>query len=247
MKKTLIIVSGLLLLTAGIAGAREVPINPITSDVKDKIRESVKLVNNVDEQVAPKVKELEKIFELYKPCIGREEDRGCVQLKDQISEKYGEVLEALGDALPKIRHTIQTTAQGLGGSIETKTRRKDVKELYENISTKPAAPKVRGPLSKKLSQLLTALGGSSNMSILELSLQTQADLISASDTVEFLESKVSQMTLMVELGQELPILSQEMASVMKGVAELFGYDLDFIPEVEMVDTHGSFSADDWRN
>ena len=246
MKKILIIVASLLL-SAGMAVAREVPINPITSDVKDKIRESVKLVNGVDEQVAPKVKELEKIFQLYKPCIGREEDRGCVQLKDQISEKYGEVLESLGDALPKIRHTIQTTASGLGESIEAKTRRKDVRELYENISTKPAPPQVRGPLSKKLSQLLEALGGSSNMSILEMSLQTQADLISASDTVEFLESKVSQMTLMVELGQELPILSQEMASVMKGVAELFGYDLDFIPEVEMVDTHGTFSADDWRN
>ena len=65
MKKTLITAGCLLLLAAGIAGAREVPINPITSDVKDKIRESVKLVNNVDEQVAPKVKELEKVFELY--------------------------------------------------------------------------------------------------------------------------------------------------------------------------------------
>ena len=140
---------------------------------------SVKLVNDVDEQVAPKVKELEKVFELYKPCIGREEDRGCVQLKDQISEKYGEVLEALGDALPKIRHTIQTTALGLGESIEAKTRRKDVRELYENISTKPAAPKVRGPLSKKLSQLLEALGGSSNLSILEMSLQTQAKVLRA--------------------------------------------------------------------
>jgi hypothetical protein len=247
MKKILIIAGGLLLLAAGLGVAREVPINPITGDVRDKIRESVKLVNDVDQQVAPKVKELEKVFQLYKPCIGREEDRGCVQLKEQISQKYGEVLESLGEALPKIRHTIQTTAAGLGESIEAKTRRKDIHDLYENISSKPATPKIRGPLSKKLSQLLAALGGSSNMSILEVSLQTQADLISASDTVEFLESKVSQLTLMVELGQELPILSQEMASVMKGVAELFGYDLEFIPDVEMVDNRSSFAADDWRN
>ena len=62
MKRTIIIAGSLLLMLAGIAGAREVPINPITSDVKDKIRESVKLVNDVDEQVAPRVKELEKVF-----------------------------------------------------------------------------------------------------------------------------------------------------------------------------------------
>jgi hypothetical protein len=58
------------------------------------------------------------------------------------------------------------------------------------------------------------------MSILELSLKTQGDLIAAS---EFLESKVTHLSLMVDLGQELPILNEEMTGIMKGVAELFGY------------------------
>ena len=49
---------------------------------------------------------------------------------------------------------------------------------------------MRGPLSKKLSELLKALGRpSTNVSVLELSLQTQADLISANEILEYLEVK----------------------------------------------------------
>ena len=46
-----------------------------------------------------------------------------------------------------------------------------------------------------------------------------------------MESKVTQFTTMISLGQELPIMSTEMAGVMKGVAELFDYDLEFMPEI----------------
>jgi len=245
-KNCLLICFCMVFLAVGAALAREVPINPITQDVKEKIKESVKLVGKVDESVAPKVKELDKIFQMYASCKGKEEDKGCVQLKEQIGEKYAEVLKSIGDVLPKMKKTLTSTTRSLGRSIEAKTRRSDVKSLYENISKKSAIPKVRGPLSKKLSELLESLGGSSNMSILELSLQTQGDLIAASETLEFLESKVSQLALMVELGQELPILSEEMASVMKGVADLFGYDLEYIPDVDTSETGSEGGGYGWN-
>ncbi len=245
--KCLAIIIGLLFFGAGYAGAKEMPINPITRDVKEKIQESVRQVNQVDDMVAPKVKELEKAVKLYKPCEGKEEDRGCVEIKKQIGEKYSAVLESLADALPKIKKSVDATAKGLGKSIKAKTRRKDIKELYRNISKKSATPKARGPLSKKLGQLLKALGGSTKSSILELSLQTQADLIVASETLEFLDGKISQLSLMVELGQELPILSEEMAEVMKGVSELFGYDMDFQAGLEELEQESAYEEDDWRN
>jgi len=235
----------LALFTAGAVSAKEVPINPITPDVKEKIKDSIKLVSNVDDSMAPKVKELEKIYKMYSSCKGKEEDKGCVQLKEQIGEKYEDVLNSVGAALPQLKKAINSTAQGLGSSIESKTRRKDIKTLYENISKKRALPKVRGPLSKKLSKLLEALGGFSNMSILELSLQTQADLISASETLDFLESKVSQMQIMIDLGQELPILSEEMVGVMQGVADLFGYEFE-MPDVEPPDKETETGGYGWN-
>jgi len=234
------------MVSGGVAYSREVPINPITPDVKDKIKESVRLVSNVDESVAPKVKDLEKIYNMYKPCLKAQDDKGCVQLKEQVGEKYQAVLNAIGDALPKMKKTLKATTQELGQSIQKRTRTKDVRSLYDHISKKAAAPKARGPLSKKLSKLLEALGGASNQSILELSLQTQTDLIAASETLEYLESKISQLSVMVELGQELPIISEEMAGVMKGVADLFGYDLDFAPEVLTEEPKTGSSGYGWK-
>ena len=246
MKIKLLLIASLIAFITGTVSAREVPINPITPDVKEKIKESVKLVNSVDESVAPKVKELERIYKMYESCEGNEEDKGCVQLKEQIGDRYEAVLKAIGEALPKMKKTITSTSQSLGRAIESKTRRRDVKSLYQSISKKSALPKVRGPLSKKLTKLLEALGGSSNMSILELSLQTQGDMIAASETLEFLESKVSQLSIMIELGQELPILSEEMAGIMKGVADLFGYDLEFIPGVEITDQNTEIAKYGWN-
>jgi hypothetical protein len=131
-----LIVGGLVLLTWGTVTAREVPINPITPDVKEKIKEPVKLVGNVDENVAPKVKDLENIFKMYTPCKGRDDDKGCVQLKEQIGEKRGEVIKEIGASLPEMKQTITSTAQSLGGSIKAKTMRTDLKSLYENLSKK---------------------------------------------------------------------------------------------------------------
>jgi SMC interacting uncharacterized protein involved in chromosome segregation len=231
LKKILCLALGLVLISAGSVISKEVLINPITPDIKDRIKESVKLVGDVDSSIAPKVKDLEKIYEMYKPCLQSPDDRGCVQLKEQVGEKYKAVLDAIGESLPKMRKSIETTARKLGESIQKKTRTKDMKSLYSHVSEKAQAPKVRGPLSKKLSKLLEALGSSSKLSILELSLQTQGDMIAASETLEFLEGKISQLSLAVELGQEIPLINEEMAGVMKGVSDLFGYDIDFIPEV----------------
>jgi len=231
LKRMLFIMIGVMVICEVAAVAAEVPINPITPDVQDKIKKSVRLVSDVDQAIAPKVKELETILKTYEPCLQAPDDRGCVQLKDQVGEKYQEVLKAIEDALPEMKKAISATARGLGESIIKKTRTSDIKRIYDNVSAKEAIPKIRGPLSKKLSKLLEALGGSSNQSVLELSLQTQADLIAASTILEYMEGKVRQLSTMVDLGRQLPIMNEDMATVMKGVADLFGYDLEYVPTV----------------
>jgi len=247
MTKKVFTITGFLL-TAMVwsVSAREVPINPITRDIRAQLRESTELIGNVENSMAPKVAELEKIYKTYtESCIGKEEDRGCVEMQHQVRNKYKAILQAMVSELPKVRESVSRTGRELGKSIKTKTHTKELKSLLKEVSEKGTLPKIRGPLSKKLSELLKAMGRpTANVSILELSLRTQADLISATELLDFLDAEISRQLVVVDMMQDFGAFSPEMASVMKGVGEIFGYDADFgAPAVEDVATVG----DDWRN
>lgn len=245
MKKLISILCFGLFFVGGAVLAKEVIINPITPDIRDKLRESTDLVSKVEDSMAPKVNDLEKIYKTYsETCKGNENDRGCVEMQNQIREKYKEVLSAMESELPRVRRAISSTARNLGQSIKAKTRKKDLRELFAEVSKKGTLPKIRGPLSKKLSELLKAMGRpSTNVSILELSLRTQADLISANEILEYLEAEVSRQVVMVDMTKGFGAFSPEMATVMKGVSELFGYDVDFGDIVDETDP----KTDDWRS
>ncbi len=232
--RAITILMACIILFGGAAYAKELQLNPITPDLGAQIKESIDMVSKVESRVKPMVKKMEETYESYNACT-KSNDMGCVAIKKQLGQRYKDVLDAVGEVIPKLKGTVNATAEELGRSIDKKTKGKDLRELYEDISKKGKAPMARGPLSKKLSNLLNAMGGSSNYSIMEMSLQTQVDLISASQILEFLEGKVSQLSAMVDLGNDIPVLSEEMTTVMKGVGELFGYDMDFIPEVDAVE------------
>ncbi len=234
-----------LVMSSGNALAREVPINPITPDIRSKLKESTELISKVEDSLAPKVNELEKIYRTYKEtCEKGKDDRGCLEIQNQLRQRYREVLANMTEKLPEVKKTVFSTARELGHSIKTKTQRKDLKELYRDVSKKGTLPKIRGPLSKKLSELLQVMGPySANVSVLEMSLRTQADLISATEYLEYLEAKMSHQMVLVDMVQDFGVLSPEMASVMRGVSELFGYDVEF--DAPLLETQEA-ASDDWR-
>jgi hypothetical protein len=233
-------------MAVGSSFAREVPINPITPDIRAKLKESTELIGKVEDKLAPRVKEMEKVFRTYREtCKGGGNDRGCVEIQNQLRQRYREVLTDMSEKLPKVRETVHAAARDLGQSIRSKTQRKDLKELLEEVSKKGALPKIRGPLSKKLSELLQAMGSNTaNVSVLELSLRMQADLIAAIEYLDFLDARMSHQMVLVDMVQDFGVLSPEMASVMKGVSDLFGYDAGFDLPVE--EEQKSATAD-WRD
>jgi len=245
MKKLISILFLVVFSVSGVGLAREVIINPITPDIRDKLRESTQLVSRVEDTMAPKVNDLEKIYRTYaETCDGNENDRGCMEMQNQMREEYKGLLTSMESELPQIRRAIASTAQNLGQSIKAKTRQKDFKELFSEVSHKGTLPQIRGPLSKKLSELLKAMGRpTTNVSILELSLRTQADLISANEMLEYLDAEVSRQIVMVDMIKGFSDFSPEMALVMRGVNELFGYDVNFGDIPEQPDQN----SDDWRN
>jgi hypothetical protein len=58
MKKISATVILFLVLGSGYALAREVPINPITPDIQNKLKASTELISEVEDTLAPKVNDL---------------------------------------------------------------------------------------------------------------------------------------------------------------------------------------------
>ncbi|MFH1886096.1 MAG: hypothetical protein ABIM40_05305, partial [Pseudomonadota bacterium] len=196
----------------------EVPINPLSPEIRQQIRKTVEVVATVEDGMAPLVQDVATLMESYQACQGNELDRGCVQIKDQLSAKYKAVVDKLGEAIPKVQGQLKPTAEKLGMSIDSQTQRAEVKQLYESIRPKKSLTDLpaRGPLSKKLSALLGAFGAGSGTSPLEASLRTQADLASAADILDLLDARVGHLQLMIELGQDIPIMNEDMLAVMGG-------------------------------
>ena len=230
----------------------EVPINPITPQVSSNIKKSFDLVKGIEDEMAPSVGSLAKLYKTYNNlCKEDKTDRGCLEIQNQLGNEYKKVLNVMSDKFPEIRHNVLKTTQELGKSISLKTSRKNIKELYNEIASKKKIPSAKGPLSKRLSSLISNFGvQNSNVSILEISLRTQADLISATELMETLEALISQQRLLIDMGQSFPAVNSEMASIMNGVASIFGFDVSIEGyDIEPVNdiNNENFIDDDWRN
>jgi len=221
----------LILVQSGFAQrGKEIPLFRIPSDVTDNLGETRKMLNDVQEKMATKVNDLDTLMKTYKEtCKGDQNDAGCVEMVNQIKQKYLGVLKTLEAEMPKIKGTIDQTAEKLGRTLKAKTRSKSVKDLYYSVSKKRALPKSTGPLSKRLNDMVKLIRragqGGGNISPLEMSLQTQADLIASSQALTYLESEITRQRLFVETAVSFGDLSPMIGSVMGGVAEIFDYDI----------------------
>lgn len=227
-----------------VAAAREIPINPITPDVQDKIRESYQVVSGIEEGVAPQFEKLEKALKENKECVQRPSDKGCSAIKAQIGESAKEVLEQVEVKLPEIKKAIGSTAKALGVSIHKKSGLKNIDDMYQDISKSSALPKSRGPLSARLGNILSIFGSKSNTSILEMSLQTQADLIAATEMIDYLDLEISRLKTMIITDMDMGTINPDMAEVFSGVAELFGIDFDVDYALENA-TLENVTTDEW--
>ncbi|ACL03810.1 hypothetical protein Dalk_2116 [Desulfatibacillum aliphaticivorans] len=211
------------------AMAGEIPINPVTPDIRDKVHESYQLVADVDKNVGPKIREMEKLWNSSEPCreSGKEYDAGCVEIKRQIREKYIAILDGLEKSFPKIEGSLSQTSERLGRSIHNKTAGKTLEQVYQSTSGGPPVSQPQGMLSKKLYGMLKALSIDSDQSLLEVGLRYQSDLIDANEMLGILKAKVGQQLARAKLDMAMPEISDEMAIVLQGVSDFLGYDSQF--------------------
>ncbi len=212
------------------AQKRDIPIFKIPPEVTDNLGKTREMLMQVQDSMATKVHDLETMLKTYKEtCEGDTQDRGCAELLNQVKQQYLQVLKTLEKEMPKIKSTISQTADQLGKTLKAKTRYKSVKDLYENVSKKNALPPIRGPLSKKLNEIVSLMRksrGGRDVSPLELSLQTQADLIASADAMNYLEAEITRQRLFVETVVSFGDLSPMIGSVMASVSEIFDYDIE---------------------
>jgi len=232
---------------------KEIPLFRIPPEVTDNLSETRKMITQTQEKMASKVHDLDTLMKTYKEtCRGDSTDQGCVEMVNQIKQKYLGVLKTLEQEMPKIKTTITQTADKLGSTLKAKTHTKSLKNLYESISSKRALPKTTGPLSKRLNEMVNLIRkagqGGGNLSPLEMSLQTQADLVASTQALSYLESEITRQRLYVETVISFGDLSPMIGTVMGGVAEIFDYDIDAGTEgayEEVETTSPGGGGDEW--
>lgn len=212
------------------AGQKDIPIFRIPPEVTDNLGKTREMIMQVQDSMATNVHDLETMMKTYKEtCEGDSRDRGCAEMLNQVKQQYLQVLKTLEKEMPKIKGTISQTADQLGQTIKAKTRHQSIKDLYEDVSTKNALPPIRGPLSKKLNEIVGLMRqghGGVDVSPMELSLQTQADLIASADALNYLEAEITRQRLFVETVVTFGDLSPMIGTVMGSVSEIFDYDID---------------------
>ena len=219
-----------LVVVGSVRGAGEIPLFRPPVGVTDNLGETTKMINETQDKMAEQVYEVDTLMSTYTDtCKGDSTDAGCVEMMNQIKQKFLGVLKTMEGELPKIRSTISQTAQKLGSALKKHTQNKSVKDLYKSVSEKSAIPTGKGALSKKLTQMLnlmrrTSKGGVSDISALEMNLQIQSDLIASEQVLSLLEAEISHQRMFVETAVNFADLSPAIGSVMDGMSEIFDYE-----------------------
>ena len=205
-----------------------VPINPFTSEVRESLNKVKQDVSNVERNISPNAAKLEESMQDYDACKNKE-DQGCVDMAKDVKTQYLQILKALDNKLPSIRENLSVSSSQLGKEWNKQTRNKSIKDIYSNnVRKKSQMPKLRGPLSKRLTQLADVFKKPfGNISLAEIAINTQADLMSSVEIIDFVETQISYQITMLETIDDMAIISPEIVKVMSKVQDVLDIETEF--------------------
>ena len=231
--QVVVVALGLILLLAGFGLAQRGPrIYKIPQGALDSLQAARTSVNEVGGGMSGRIMRLQELLKKYsKTCgEGHNDDKGCIELRRQMKKEHLEFLDELREEFPKMRDSIEATAKTMGVSLQRYARTKSVKQLYEDVRSKRTMRTPKGPLSKKLgswAKSLQQMTGSTDYSPFESTLSVQADLIASLEIIDYLEAEITrQRTFFLLSPEDDPSIGGAMATVMRGMADVFDYEFD---------------------
>lgn len=207
--------------------------------VLEDIRETGQVAAEMEDSLQEVIRRMDLQQQLYTEslCQGADGDAGCERIGRQLGATYLEMLELMGDRLPQMERSVNSTRVSLEkrlreeiGLRTTPTSLQD--NLLGQVDGIGAAnrPALRGRSGVRLSdrfkqyyELVASNGSGGNQSLSVIAADIYLDMEDAEHLIAATQQEIARASLMEQLNQSFGLITPQMAAVVGGVKEiLFG-------------------------
>lgn len=209
--------------------------------VLEDIRETGQVAADMEDSLQEVIRRMDLQQELYTEslCQGADGDAGCERIGRQLGATYLEMLELMGDRLPQMERSVNSTRVSLEkrlreeiGLRTTPTSLQDnlLGEVDQAGVVGANRPALRGRSGVRLSdrfqqyyELVASNGSGASQSLSVVAADIYLDMEDAEHLIAATQQEIARASLMEQLNQSFGLITPQMAAVVGGVKEiLFG-------------------------
>ncbi|MCW8884375.1 MAG: hypothetical protein OQK12_03850 [Motiliproteus sp.] len=242
----LLVTSLITALPSQAANSPQLKLFPTT--VLEDIRHTGDVAKEMESGLQELISRLDQQSQLFteSKCEGAEEDPGCTQLQNQLSDTYLEMLDVMDKNLPEMEKAVDSTRNSLQKRLRRELGQKmtpwDLQETLLGTASQQqdvSRPTMRGRsgmrLSDRFSQYYRLVSTNSsnaqqNASLAVIASDIYLDMEETSDLISRTRQEIARATLMGKLNQSFGVITPEMQDVVAGVKSiLFGDSANDLP------------------
>jgi hypothetical protein len=236
-------------------------INLFPTSVVENLSETSRAARQMENDMYDVVARLEKQKQAYQGtnCDGSD-DPGCVQLRKAIRGTYKEMLDVMQAGIPKMRGSLDATAESMGTSLRSEIGRKmtpaDVQRILggrassqQGLAASPATGKRQGKLSRMFSRYyeLVKRGGRQSEALPVLASQIYLDSMQSLYFLDLIEAEIGSQSTELVLELEWGELTDQITATVTDVKTLLWGEQDQGQEILEVGLETGTSTDSYSD
>jgi len=215
-------------------------INLFPTSVVESLSETSRAARDMESEMYDVVARLDKQKEAYQSTqCDNSEDQGCVQLRKAMRSGYKQMLEVMQSSIPRMRSSLDATANSMGGSLRKEIGRKmtpgDVQRVLagrsvsnQGVALASTGSAREGKLSKMFSRYyeLVKRGGNQADALPVLASQIYLDSMQSLYFLDLIEAEIGSQSTELVLELEWGELTDQMTATVGDVKALLWGDAD---------------------
>lgn len=227
---------------AGAQGVTGPELRLFSSTIVEDIRRTGEAAETMESGVLEGIEHMDQQLALYKAsnCESASDDSGCSEMRRQLGQSYGTMLDAMEEALPEMQSAITRSRDGLQGSLvaqigrglsPTGLQHLMLDEEGPEQSSAAARPERAGSsrLSQRFQQYYTLVAGAQGGirggrgALAVTAADIYLDMQEAAELIQLTSDEIARSQIMIDLDQAMPGMTEQMELTVDGVKRvLFG-------------------------
>lgn len=223
-------------------------INLFPTSVVENLSETSRAARDMENGMYEVVAKLEKQKHAYESThCENSSDPGCLQLRKAIRASYKDMLDVMQSSIPKMRNSLDATADSMGTSLRSEIGRKmtpgDVQRILagrtasvQGMGPMPSAGSRQGKLSKMFSRYyeLVKRGGQQSDALPVLASQIYMDSMQSLYFLDLIEAEIGSQSTELVLELEWGELTDQISATVTDVKSLLWGEVDQTREIPEV-------------